>query len=84
MYALFVPSFLCTYIYKSPFLACLDTTYISCYTFFKRLKFEVFKTEKSALKNLNERKYRQSMKNLTPFKKLLSFYYTHYFKKCSQ
>ena len=42
------------------FLACLDTTYISCYIFFKKLKFEVFKTEKAALKNLIEGKYRRS------------------------
>ena len=35
------------------FLACLDRTYESCYTFSERLKFEVFKTEKTALKNLN-------------------------------
>ena len=42
------------------FLACLDTTHISCYIFFKRLKFEVFKTEKAALKNLIEGKYRRS------------------------
>ena len=45
---------------KLLFLACLDTTYISCYIFFKRLNFEVFKPEKTTLKNLNEEKYRQS------------------------
>ena len=45
---------------KLLFLACLDATYISCYIFFKRLNFEVFKTEKTTLKNLNEEKYRQS------------------------
>ena len=46
--------------FKSLFLACLDTTYISYYIFFKRLKFEVFKMEITAVKNLNEEKYRQS------------------------
>ena len=38
----------------------VDTTCISCYIFFKRLKFEVFQLEKTALKSLHEGKYRQS------------------------
>ena len=72
--------FLCILVFfKSLFLARLDTTYISGYVILRRLKFEVFKTEKTLLKTLNKGKYiKLKMKNLKPLKELLSSYYTHF------
>ena len=44
----------CTF--SSLFQVCLDRTLISCHTFCERLKFEVFKIKKTALKSLNGEK----------------------------
>ena len=61
-------------LFKSLFLACLDRTCISSYTFSEILKFEAFKTKKTALKNVNEEKYRQSEnKELEAFKRFIIF-----------
>lgn len=57
----------------------------SFYTFSERLKFEAFKPEKTALKNLNEKETGNlKMKNLKPLKELLSSHFTIFYQKFSQ
>ena len=59
------------------FLACLGTKFIPCYMSFQRLKFEVFKTEKTVLQSLNEGKYRQSEnEKLEAFERLITLLLT--------
>ena len=56
------PLFYILALFKLLFLAYVDTICISSYIFSEKLKFEVFKTEKTAFKYLNEEKYRWSEK----------------------
>ena len=67
--------------YQSVFLSCLDTI-ISCYILFERLKFEVFKTEKTGLRNLNDEKYRQSEnEEFEAFERIIILLLYTFFKK---
>ena len=64
---------------QSCFLAYLDATFKTCHTFSERLKFVVFKIEKTALKNLNKEEHGQSdNENLKPLKELLCSYCQHF------
>ena len=64
---------------QSCFLTYLDATFKTCHTFSERLKFVVFKIEKTALKNLNKEEHGQSdNENLKPLKELLYSYCQHF------
>ena len=71
---------------QSCFLAYLDATFKTCHTFSERLKFVVFKIEKTALKNLNKEEHGQSdNENLKPFERiallLLSTFFGFFFNR---
>lgn len=63
------------------FLAYWERTCISFYAVYERLKFLVFKIDKIALKNLNQREHSQfENEEFETFEKTFSSYFEHFFR----